>query len=148
MFALMVILFAFILCCFFSSKSLFQGSRQIPRYLLDTSSIQALLSRFLGFCSIPLDRYPDPPSQIIWSLCLLNSTSIYRDFLPLITPRCLSIYRAAFFIYSLRSDPILLFLKYFDFSLSSRDLNISLSKITLPIKFSALSKSPSLGKCS
>ena len=103
---------------------------------LSTNTSIEVSPRFLGFCSIPLDRYPDPPSQIIWSLCLLNSTSIYRDFLPSITPRCLSIYRAAFFIYSLRSNPILLFLKYFDFSLSSRDLNISLSlKSLFPSNF-------------
>ena len=56
MLTLMVILVAFILYCFSSSKSLLQGSQQIPRYLLDTfshflntSSIQAFLSRFLGF---------------------------------------------------------------------------------------------------
>ena len=68
-----------------------------------------LLLIFLGLFSTPIDRYPDPSSQILWSLCLLDRclipSLIYRDFLPSTPPRYLSIYRATFYINTIEVRP-------------------------------------------
>ena len=85
-----------------------------------------LLLRFLGLFSTPIDKYPDPSSQILWCLCLLDRclipSLIYRDFLPSTPPRYLSIYRATFYINTFEVRPSFEPLQIFgSLSLSSFD---------------------------
>ena len=151
MLALMVILVAFILCCFSSSKSLFQGSRQIPRHLLDTSS-SIKISGFLLDTSRQIAQSMKPNSLKSLSTRQLLDTflNLSRSFIvdtssiPLDISRFCSqqklntssIYRDAFSIYTLRFNPILCIIKYLDLSLFSLDPKTFFSlKFFFPLHF-------------
>ena len=147
MLALMVILYSswVFLLLEILSLALSTNSSIPPRYLLDSSIIQASSTEIFGFLLIPLDRWPNPSSQILCGLCLLDSFSIpssfYQDFL-LSIPFDLSsfcsrqkldtssIYRAAFSIYILRFNLVLNHFKYLDLSLFSLDLKTLFSPKT------------------
>ena len=100
MLALMVILYSswVFLLLEILSLALSTNSSIPPRYLLDSSIIQASSTEIFGFLLIPLDRWPNPSSQILCGLCLLDSFSIpssfYQDFLPSIPPQYLLTYQA------------------------------------------------------
>ena len=108
-----------------------------------------LLWRPLGLFSIPLNRQPDPLSQFFgvffFARQMLDTSSIYQDHFAINTSSIpidlsrfcsrqvldtFSIYRATFYIYIyiyLRSDPVLLKIKYLDLSLFSLDPNLIFS---------------------
>ena len=157
MFGLVSILFAFITCVFPSLKNL------VSIFLIEagqqfvTSRHKFLLSKNFWVFSIPLDRQPNPSSQISkLSVCsiearhlldpskkfghrhLLN-TSRSIEFMFL-TPLDISLlYRDAWIYIYLRLDPILFSLKYFDLFLFSLDPNLCSSlKSFFPFLFRPL----------
>ena len=136
-------------------------------WTLDRSSIVARhllnLSRILGFLDTSR-QIAQSIEPLLWSLCLLDSCSTpsrsIESVLPSIPPQSIEVLFSTppwylfdlsrrLFLYIPKVWPGLLFTQIFrSFSLLSRPKHLLLSKSSLPIKISALSKPQSFGKCS
>ena len=136
-------------------------------WTLDRSSIVAQhlldLSRILGFLDTSR-QIAQSIEPLLWSLCLLDSCSTpprsIESVLPSIPPRSIEVLFSTppwylfnlsrrLFLYIPKVWPGLLFTQIFrSFSLLARPKHLLLSKSSLPIKISALSKHQSFGKCS